>query len=146
MPAVPLTPPHPLTRPPCAPGHLPAILSSKAPLILADWAAGAGPVMRLRVAADPLLVVTDPAEAGRLLRRGPGYLPKAPKLYRALEVGGWGLGGWGAGRGWRLGACAQLGVVVWAAAAQPGAEWSHRAAACRTRLARSASSRRRPAC
>jgi hypothetical protein len=81
-------------HPPCChthrgarPGHLPAILSSKAPLILADWAVECGPVARLRVGLDPLLLLTDPSEAARLLRRGPAYLPKALKLYRALEVG-----------------------------------------------------------
>ena len=42
---------------------------------------------RLRVGLDPLLLLTDPSEAARLLRRGPAYLPKALKLYRALEVG-----------------------------------------------------------
>ncbi|GBF98675.1 cytochrome P450 [Raphidocelis subcapitata] len=70
-------------------GHLPAILSPRAPFYLAEWAEACGPVTRLRmaVATKPLLVVSDPAEAAKVLRRGPSYLPKSRALYAALEIG-----------------------------------------------------------
>lgn len=71
----------------CTPGHLPALLSSRAPLILADWAAACGPVMRLRLLNSPVVIVSDPVEGAKLLKKGPSYLPKARQLYAALEAG-----------------------------------------------------------
>ncbi|KAI8464971.1 MAG: cytochrome P450 [Monoraphidium minutum] len=68
-------------------GHLPAILSDRAPLILAEWAAAHGPLVRLRVLGTPMVLLSDPGEAARVLRRGPEYIPKARQLYAALEAG-----------------------------------------------------------
>lgn len=68
-------------------GHLPAILSDRAPIILAEWAAALGPLVRLRLLGTPMVLLADPSEAGKVLRRGPSYIPKARQLYAALEVG-----------------------------------------------------------
>lgn len=43
--------------------------------------------MRLRMGSKAMLVVSDPAEATKLLKRGGTYLHKSRDLYAALEVG-----------------------------------------------------------
>ena len=43
--------------------------------------------MRLRVLGTPMVLLSDPAEATKVLRRGPSYIPKARQLYAALEAG-----------------------------------------------------------
>jgi hypothetical protein len=68
-------------------GHLPAILSDRAPILLAKWAAERGPLMRLRLITAPMVVLTDPEAAARILRRGPDYLPKSRAMYEAFECG-----------------------------------------------------------
>jgi cytochrome P450 len=72
-------------RPPA--GHIPALLSPRAPFVFAEWAEACGPVTRLRMGATPLLLVSDPAEAAKLLRRGASYIPKSREIYAALEIG-----------------------------------------------------------
>jgi cytochrome P450 len=83
-------PPQPLQPQPLPPnpaGHLAALLSSRAPLIMAEWAEACGPVMRMRLGPDAVVIVSDPALTTKLLRRGPEYLPKARQIYAALEIG-----------------------------------------------------------
>lgn len=69
------------------PGHLSALTSPKTPFILSTWASSCGSIMRLRLISTPLVVVTDPAAASQLLKRGPTYLPKPRSVYSAFEVG-----------------------------------------------------------
>lgn len=80
--------PAPACHPRPPPGHLPAILSHRAPLLLAAWAERCGPIMRLRVGVKPMLIVSDPAESTKLLRRGDSYLPKARAIVSGRRARG----------------------------------------------------------
>ena len=68
-------------------GHTSVLVSDKAPLILAEYANKFGALVRLRLPHASCVILSDLAEASRLLRRGPDYLPKSRKLYEALELG-----------------------------------------------------------
>jgi cytochrome P450 len=71
-----------------SPGHLDTLLSDQVHQQLGDWTDKYGPIFRLQVANKFAVVVTEPAAAVQLLRKGsPNYLQKSPDMYAALELG-----------------------------------------------------------
>lgn len=70
-----------------AAGHLDILLSPHIHEQLAEWADTYGPLFRLQLAQNFAVVVTDPNEAPKLLRKGsPDYVCKSPDIYEAFTV------------------------------------------------------------
>jgi cytochrome P450 len=69
-------------------GHAEGLVGDDAVTTISNWTSKYGPIFKLQILNDIVIMVTDPETVQRLLRKpSDTYLPKSRELYMELEFG-----------------------------------------------------------